>query len=511
MTFFEYLKDQNILYTQVGEDIAEISGKTYKYQELKEGVHFDEEFNLVHNNLGYDFHVIYFGGRYYYIPMGSEEDFELKELKHIGEPDFTLETDYFLGVHSNYEILSGSGSFKDWATKAKWLGCKALGISDTNTMAGMMKFQEACDRMEIKPILGATFTVKNINGIEYDIKLFIKNYQGWINMLTINKLKNVDGELKDSDVLANEEGLVVVLDPKTMPYDESLAFEFLDEVYYILDMVEYEDETKDEWVVKNMQQFIKSKFKPLPYGDAYYINKEDSYIKSKLSEMSSKFDYESNNQYFKSKEEYLEEMIDNFADEEKAEELFMKSLKNEKELVSLCNFRITTGERHLPEYELAEDEIEKYGDKETMFFSLIEEGLGRLYPKYTDGHLDRIKEEVETLEAAMVIDYFLNTRAIIQFAINESILVGYGRGSAAGSIISYLLGIVYVDPIEFKLLFSRFLNKGRTGEQVDVNIIEIELEDGTVRKYAEDDYVVIKEEGKLKAIKAKELIENMNI
>ena len=134
---------------------------------------------------------------------------------------------------------------------------------------------------------------------------------------------------------------------------------------------------------------------------------------------------------------------------------------NEQEIVDNCNFQIDTSKRHLTKYKMTKEESEQFETNEDLFWYLIEKGLSeKITDTDIDKYIDRVQLEYDVIKEGDVLDYFLITRDIINWAKANDILTGIGRGSAGGSIISYLLGIIHINPLKFDLLFERFLNVG---------------------------------------------------
>ena len=130
-------------------------------------------------------------------------------------------------------------------------------------------------------------------------------------------------------------------------------------------------------------------------------------------------------------------------------------------------------------------EAEQFATNEELFLNLIKKGFKEKNIVDPHKYIDRLKTEIAVLKQGDVIDYFLSLYDIIQFAKRENMLTGIGRGSAGGSLVAYLLGIIQIDPLEFDLLFERFLNSGRMGEYQDRPSYDIELEDGSTITLAE--------------------------
>jgi DNA polymerase-3 subunit alpha len=470
----QYLKDQIISYKKDGE-VFLIDGK--KYQEVfptEEGIFFDTNFHFVFTEdvpEDLDFYIYKFGGVYYYTTVGQEKDPKIKKLKYVGKAKQSLKTTSFLGVRGGFELLNGSRLYKDWCEKAKFLGVKNLGICEKNTLAGALKFQLECEKNEINPIIGATYTIFNKKrDLRYDVKCYVENEKGWHNLLDLNKYVNIDNLsfIEEETFYNHIDGLVIVLDPKSLNFEDIPVYGAFDlgahsNVYFQLDTVEYEMNERDKEYLLNLKKYVNSDIPPVSITDAFYLDKEDSYIKNILNSISNVRENKSHNQYFKNKDDYFFELDGLFNPEnERFETIFNEAVNNEKEIVSRCKFKVDTKQRHLPKYTMSEEEKEKYEDNLDMFWGLIEEGLQRINPK-TDlnKYIERIDKEVDVIQKGNVVDYFLITYDIIRYCRENEILTGVARGSAGGSLVSFCLGIIHIDPLEFDLLFERFLNEGR--------------------------------------------------
>ena len=129
---------------------------------------------------------------------------------------------------------------------------------------------------------------------------------------------------------------------------------------------------------------------------------------------------------------------------------------------------------------MTKEESDKFGSNKELFMHLVKEGLQRKIKGDQKEYIERINKEVEILESGDVIDYFLLTRDISNYAKSNGVLLGLARGSAGGCLVSYLLDITEIDPLEYGLIFERFLNKGRMGEWAECEAYEIETPDGKI-------------------------------
>jgi DNA polymerase-3 subunit alpha len=452
--------------------------------------------------------VYEFGGRWYI--NKRDEELSLTELKNIGKAKQKLPTQSFLGIRSGYELMNGVGLYKDWIKKAKFLGVKTLAICERNTLSGVLIFQSACKADDIKSIIGMTVSVFH-NKKTFDVKLYVKSYQGWLNLLKFNSQININKETSVSldFLLQNREDLFIIADPKSMEFDS--VFEGID--YYQLDTVIFENPERDEEYLSNLEHFMKSELKPISITDAFYIEEADVDAREALWDIAKAYDDKSKNQYFKNKDRYAKELILMFKEGSKTWiTLYKQAIANEEELVVACNYQYDTSTRHLPRYEMTAEEAEKFENNEELFLHLIKKGFKeKLGDKDAQKYVDRLKMEINVLKQGDVIDYFLSLYDIMTFTRDNNMMTGVGRGSAGGSLIAYLLDIIKINPLDFGLLFERFLNLGRMGEWVECPLYIIELENGTKIELLEGELVRIKRNGKETAVQVHELLDGDEI
>lgn len=505
----EYLSSNLIKYTE-NEGVFTIGGSTYQLSNPNpDGVIIDDKFNFVGSEIVAENYIYLFGRNYYTLPKGKEGEVKMTKMKYIGENINILETKQFLGMHGPFELLNGSGKYSDWCKKAKFLGVKRLGIVEKNTLAGILKFQMDCKYNGVIPVIGETVTVYNENkDIVYDIKLYVQNEEGWLNLLTINKIVN-EGvrKINENDLKMVLGGLHMVVDPKSLEFKN--VPEWFDG-YYQFDSVIFQDNGHDKRYLENLQKYVSSELIPVAITDAYYIDKEYSFIKKKLNTIAGLNEKFSGNQYFKSNDEYLNDIIELFGcDEDEMINYIEFCIDNADELAESCNYEVETSNRHLPKYKMTPEEEELYGDNETMLMSLVTDFVEKQnYDEETlKKVIDRIETELEVLRFGDVMDYFLILWDIIKFCHSNNMLTGLGRGSAAGCFITYALGITRVDPFDYDLLFERFLNKGRIGDWVDKEVILATLEDGTEVEIFHEKMTKVLRNGEEIWVKGKEVVE----
>lgn len=503
----DYLDSKLIQYVVDGETIG--IGDSIYFLVGEDELLFDEDMTFLPSSSGdvVDGFIYSFGGRWYTQSAESSE-LELKELVYIGEAKSKLPTNSFLGIRSGYELGNGVGNYSTYISKAKFLGATSLGICEKNTLAGVLDFQTSCIKSGIKSIIGMTITIEGVSS-NYDAKVYAKNFQGWLALLKFNTKLNVDDEKAIGMDLIEfyKKDIYFIADPKTMPYNE--ANDLFD--FYQLDSVRFLDEEKDIEFIDNLELFLSSNMKPISITDSFYLEQEDYETREFMWTFLKKFDDRTDNQYFKSKDQYAKELIQMFDPSNSSWiALFKEAIKNEKELVDGCNFIYDTDTRHLPKYKMNKEESSKFENNEKLFLHLIKLGLKSKGLNIND-YIGRLKEEIDVLKSADVIDYFLSQYDVMKWAQDRNMLTGVGRGSAGGSLIAYLLGITQINPLDFDLLFERFLNKGRMGKFEDRPKYDIETNCGKTITFQEGDLVRIIRDGRETAIFIEDLREKDEI
>jgi len=375
----KYLKENKIEFKKIEEVSMEIDSKIFELIEPNEdGLLFDDTFSLVCDKTENDGYIYKFGGKYYFTLKGDEEKVKLNPLKYVGKVKESLKTKSFLGVRGTFELLNGSRLYKDWCKKAKFLGTETLGICEKNTLAGTLKFQSECESNKIKSILGETVTIlREKDDFRYDLKCYVKNEIGWRNLLLVNKELNVTNYkyIVEGVFLQLTEGLIVVLDPKSLPFDKIFPLDLSMKPFYQLDTVEWENNDRDKDYLLNLRAYLGSELEPIAITDAFYLDKEDSSIKITLNSIGKFTESKSKNQYFKSKEDYFYELDSLFnKDDDNFDAIFNEAIRNEKRVVDSCNFKIDTSKRNLSKYKMTQEELSKLSGVDRTVICRIERG-----------------------------------------------------------------------------------------------------------------------------------------
>ena len=460
--------ESNKLQATITKNIVKCAGKIFLFIEGNNEALINKKFQLIVSQQEFnqapkiDYYLFKFGSFFYYSEVKS---LKLNKFKYLGQSnddlfDFDLP---FIGIHGKYELCNGTRHYDNWCEKAKFLGYKTLAICEKNTLAGILHFQKSCQDNNIKPILGASFDI-NVENERVDTKFYVKSCIGWQSILRLLHEANSGDDLSIAfdDLIKNFKDLVIVIPASCDNYKKFT--DITEDVYVNFDTTEFNSNDTDTQRLNDLKKVFNSNLNPVFANDAYYLDKEDSEIKNIINTIGKvNFQFSSSDQYFKSKQELVEAVEFLFDDENKAISLVKRLLKNTREIDSLCNYTISERKSHLPEYEMNDDEIGLADTNIDLFYYYIELGfVEKVAGKDNEKeYRERLEYEISVLIEGNVIDYFLIIFDIVNWCRKNHILPGIGRGSAAGSLVSYLLGITGLDPLEYGLLFERFLNKAR--------------------------------------------------
>lgn len=412
-----------------------------------------------------------------------------------------------LHLHTEYSLLDGSNKISELIDRVKELGMDACAITDHGNMYGVIKFYKEAKAKGIKPIIGCEVYVcedKLIKDKEtpyYHLILLCENEKGYKNLIKIVSDASINGyyykpRTDFKYLYEHSEGLIALSaclggEVQKMILDQNLdgakkaALRYKDifgENNFFLELQDHG--IKEQAYVNN---YLMELSKELDIGlvatnDCHYLRKEDAKVHDVLLciQTLSKIDDE-NRMRFPSEEFYVkspEEMAKLFA-------YAPEAIKNTEIIKDRCNIEIEFHQKHLPNFEIEEDMTHA-----EYLHKLCEEGLVKRYGNVSDDIKDRMEKEFNIIKSMGYVDYFLVVRDFIMYAKENGIPVGPGRGSAAGSVVSYALGIVDVDPLKYDLLFERFLNPERVSmPDIDVDFgyeRRSEVIDYVIRKYGED-------------------------
>lgn len=481
-----------------------------------------------------------FGNRWYYVDVrknGADQQFHI--LRHIGDsPKFKHECEFYpLGIHSGYELLNGSGLLKDWCQKAKFLGYKGLSVADRNTMAASLDLQQSATDKGLKYCFGYSLTIR-IGNDRVGAKVYSATQKGFRNMLRIQKTIAVDNvetkEIDMIDLLNLAEGNTLVFDKRSghwLAENKGQLADFIEAfdgwVYFQVDTTEYRADRIDSVVLQSMKAYFDNFYlgdleyqmniRPILIQDVYYLDKEDWRTKIVLNKIDTGAAHEqSYGQYMKTIDELYDEFRKLFS-ERYDDDVFYDMCEATADIVENASAAYDLTENYSPKYDMTPEEEKKYGTTLNMFRQLIEEGFVKLVP---DGEEEIYRERVEyekyVIESTDNIDYFLIQRDELNWAQKNGILTGIGRGSAGGCLVLFLLGITFIDPLKYGLIFERFLLPERAGlAPMDVtkiaepiesdSYVEIEMENGQKIKFDQDAEFLVNRNGEQITVYADEL------
>ena len=362
-----------------------------------------------------------------------------------------------LHVHSEYSLLDGMCRIKDLPKRAKELGQDAIALTDHGAMYGAVDFYKECKKEGIKPIIGCEVYVTKdrfdrsarSSGNEANhLVLLCKNEEGYNNLIQIVSAGFVEGfyykPRVDTEILKKYKGGIIALSaclageiPRALLRGDNDAAE--------KKVLEYKG-LFDEFYIELQDHFIEEQKKLNPMlvklaretdtplvatNDAHYIRREDAHYQDVLLciQTGKTLDGE-NRMHFETEEFYLKS-------EDEMRSLFKyapEAIDNTAEIAKKCNFDFKFGEKHLPSYAVPDGQ-----DHFEYLRKLCDMGLKRRYENITPEHTKRMEYELGVIKSMGFTDYFLIVWDFINYAKNEKIPVGPGRGSAAGSIVSYCL------------------------------------------------------------------------
>ena len=532
----EWLDANKIQYEILDDEVVNVEGLGKMYYEdtnlissifrtdLQNNVKFNATENIETLHDEEIFYIVFkFGDNWYY--YDTRKEFKFNILKYIGTRKKCEHDQPFvnLGVHTPYELLNGSFSIGDWVKKAKYLGQKAIGICDYNTMAGALVLQKECLSAGISPVFGYSLTFTD--GVDkVGAKIYCQTQNGLQNLLRIQKAINVDSTDKIIDLvelLNRGEGNVIVFDKYSSVWLHGIGdkinkfLDSFDDCYYQLDLSEFKAERIDIRVLESTKYYFDNLYDngtvpPVLISDCYYLDKDDAKNKIILNKIAEGAAHEqSDDQYFKDLDEHwatFEPLFDK--DEwEDIEDIFNYACENTVVIADGAKALFETDRNFMPQYDMTDKEKERWGDRHSMFLGLLKEGFDKLVPEEKkEVYKKRLEHEIYVLEATNNVDYMLVQYDTVNWARENGILVGCGRGSAGGCLVLYLLGITLIDPIKYDLIFERFLLPERAGlYPSDVTVIgdsmeskdyvEVELDNGQTYKIDKDAQLVVKRDG----------------
>ncbi|RGG48541.1 DNA polymerase III subunit alpha [Roseburia sp. AF20-18LB] len=416
-----------------------------------------------------------------------------------------------LHVHTEYSLLDGSNKIKEYVEKIKALGMTAGAITDHGVMYGVIDFYKAAREAGINPVLGCEVYVapgsrldrEMVHGEDryYHLVLLAENNTGYSNLMKIVSKGFVEGYYYkprvDMEVLEKyHEGIIALSACLAGEVQRNLVrgmYEEAKEVAYRYErcfgkgnfFLELQDHGIPEQKLVNQQLLRMSQetgIELVATNDVHYTNAEDAephdillclQTGKKLAD-EDRMRYEGGQYYVKSEEEM--KLLFPYA---------LQALENTQKIADRCHVEIEFGHTKVPHFEVPEGY-----DSWTYLNKLCHEGLDKRYGADAPEYLQKLDDELAVIKNMGYVDYFLIVWDFIHYAREHDIMVGPGRGSAAGSLVSYTTGITDIDPVRYNLIFERFLNPERVSmPDIDVDFCferRQEVIDYVVEKYGKD-------------------------
>ena len=416
-----------------------------------------------------------------------------------------------LHIHTEYSLLDGCCRIPGLVRRVRELGQTAVAITDHGVMYGAVDFYKACKAEGIKPIIGCEVyvaprtrfdKVHEMDSGARHLILLCRNEVGYRNLCHMVSRSFTEGFYVrpriDKDLLReHHEGLIALSAclageiPRLLrngQYEaakqEALAMRelFGADGYYL----ELQDHSlsEDPQIVQGLLRLHEDTGIPLvATNDAHYLTRADAVTQDVLMciQMGKTVD-DPGRMKFETEEFYVKS-------EAEMRALFPQcpeAIENTQRVADLCNVEFEFGTYHLPEFKLPEG----YTDRDAYFERLCQDGFKRRYPEEPPEYLQQLRYEMDMIRKMGFVDYFLIVSDFIGYAKRSGIPVGPGRGSAAGSVVSYCLDITDVEPMKYSLYFERFLNPERvTMPDIDIDFCirrRQEVIDYVCRKYGSD-------------------------
>ena len=412
-----------------------------------------------------------------------------------------------LHVHTEYSLLDGASRIHDLLDRAKELGQSAIAITDHGNMFGVIDFYKYAKKIGIKPIIG--FEAYIISGDirereskfrEYaHIVLLAKDHTGYQNLMKLTSIGYVDGfyyrpRIDYQTLREHSEGLICTsaclagdIPSMLLAGEKQKAYALAQELKDVFGD-DFYIELQDHGLMEQRQVFPMLvelakdlDIKTILTNDVHYVRKEDAKAQDVLMCIQmNKYVAEDGSLGFGTDQFYLKDGDEMLS----LAPHIPEALSNTLEIAEKCDVEIEFGKLHLPKFDVPDGYTH-----EGYLEHLTRIGMAKKYPD-PSVHEERLQYELNTIYQMGFTDYFLIVQDYVNFARSAEIPVGPGRGSAAGSLVAYALGITNIDPIKYTLLFERFLNPERVSmPDIDMDFCyerRQEVIDYVTRKYGED-------------------------
>ncbi len=393
-------------------------------------------------------------------------------------PDFT-----HLHVHSHFSLLDGLSKIEEILDYVESQGMDSVALTDHGVLYGAIKFYKEAKKRNIKPIIGCEVYEAyesleqkrpNVDNKRYHLVLLVKNEKGYENLVKLTTKAHLEGfyykpRIDQKTLQEHSEGLIgmsaciqgripqlILAGKKEEAEKQALKYQkILGKNNFFLELQDHPQIPEQKKVNDALRKISKKTNIPLvASNDCHYIKPEDAEIQDVLTLINTGAD--------PNDPERLTMKDGDFSMKSPKEmkEIFKgtpEAIENTQKIVKECNLDLTLGETRLPHFE-----VPKRKTAEQYLENLCEKGLKERYGKnITEEIKERLKYELSVIKKTGFASYFLIVQDFVNWAKKNRIVVGPGRGSAGGSLVSYVLNITNIDPIKYELLFERFLNPER--------------------------------------------------
>ncbi|WP_044565533.1 DNA polymerase III subunit alpha [Anaerococcus provencensis] len=408
-----------------------------------------------------------------------------------------------LHVHTEYSLLDGFSRINQLLDRCQELNMDSIAITDHGQMYGVIEFYKAAKARNIKPIIGCEVYISEDDYLKkdpsnkryYHLILLAKNKEGYKNLLKIVSEAYVNGFYYkpriDFDFIKNhKDGLIALsaclngeVNQRILENDIKKAYETAEKYKDLFGKDNYYLELQNHGLREQRQvnEVLNKIHKDLDIelvatNDVHYINKEDAYYQDVLlCVQTGSLIKDEDRMKMPADEFYLksyDQMQAIFKDYDRA-------ISNTQKIADMCNLEIGFHNPHLPYF----SKLPENTTNLEYLTDLVDQGLAKKYENVTEEIRSRAQKEITVINNMGYIDYFLIVWDFVKYAKDHDIAVGPGRGSAAGSIVSYALDITQIDPIKYHLIFERFLNPER------VSMPDIDIDFDYVRRDEVVEYV----------------------
>jgi len=417
-----------------------------------------------------------------------------------------------LHVHSHYSLLDGLAKIDELVEKAKATGMDSLAITDHGAMYGIVEFYKKATAAGIKPIIGVETYITpgsrfdktmGKGDVRHHLILLARNKTGYHNLIKLVTKSYLEGFYYkpriDWEILKEyHEGLIALSAcpqgevPSALASDDlakakKIALEYsklFGKDHFYLEIMDHPNDLEQMRINEKLIQLAKETNLPLvATNDTHYLNKEDAEVHDVLLCVQMVRTVDEKDRMTMMNEDYSlktpDEMIRAFRNVPEA-------IANTQKIANMCDVKLELDKIELPHFPLPDDQTaDEYLKK------LCEKGMTkRDFGENSEQAKQQLQYELGVIKKTGFASYFLIVQDVVNWAKNNGIVVGPGRGSAAGSIVSYLLNITNVDPLKYKLLFERFLNPERISmPDIDLDFADIrrdEVVNYVSKKYGND-------------------------